>query len=135
MTFPWQGRERGERRSWAVRLTQDLNDWELNVVMDFLHILESNIPSTDNGVHMRWKLKRNGDFDIRLFYNELRCSSSVVFSLIGIWKVKAPQCVSFFVWTVAWDKILRGDNLRHRGFDFVDWCVMCCCCGETVDHF
>ena len=73
----------GERRSWVICLTQDLNDWDLNVVMDFLHILESNIPSTDNGDHMRWKLKRNGDFDIRLFYNELRGSSSVVFS----WKV------------------------------------------------
>ena len=24
-----------------------------------------------------------------------------------------------------------GDNLRSRGFDFVDWCVMCCCCGEA----
>ena len=70
----------GERRSWAICLTQDLNDWELNVVMDFLHILESSIPPTDNGDHMRWKLKRNGDFDICLFYNELRGSSSVVFS-------------------------------------------------------
>ena len=26
------------------------------------------------------------------------------------------------------------DNLRLRGFDFVDWCIMCRCCGETVDH-
>ena len=21
-----------------------------------------------------------------------------------------------------------------RGFDFVDWCIMCRCCGETMDH-
>ena len=27
-----------------------------------------------------------------------------------------------------------GDNLRLRGFDFVDWFIMCRCCGETVDH-
>ena len=27
-----------------------------------------------------------------------------------------------------------GDNLRLRGFDFVDWCIMCCHCRETVDH-
>ena len=25
-------------------------------------------------------------------------------------------------------------NLQGRGFDFVDWCVMCHCNGETVDH-
>ena len=27
-----------------------------------------------------------------------------------------------------------GDNLRSRVFDFVDWCIMCRCCGEVVDH-
>ena len=31
-------------------------------------------------------------------------------------------------------KILTGANLRRGGFDFVDWCIMCCHCGETVDH-
>ncbi|XP_050249419.1 uncharacterized protein LOC126696758 [Quercus robur] len=51
-----------------------------------------------------------------------------------VWKVKAPQRVSFFVWTVVWDKILTGDNLRGRGMDFVDQCIMCRCNGETVDH-
>ena len=38
------------------------------------------------------------------------------------------------MWTAAWDKILTGDNLRNRGFDNVDWCIMCRCCGETIDH-
>ena len=36
-----------------------------------------------------------------------------------MWKVKAPRCVSFFVWTAAWDKILIGDNLRGRGMDLL----------------
>ena len=27
-----------------------------------------------------------------------------------------------------------GDNLRLRRLDFVDWCIMCRHCGETVDH-
>ena len=56
-------------RSWDVRFTQDLNDQELGLVVDFLHILESNTPSTDNGDRIRWKLEKNEDFDIRLFYN------------------------------------------------------------------
>ena len=80
----------------------------------------------------------NGDFDIRLFYKELRGSFSLVFPWKGVkercLKVKAPQRVSFFVWTVAWDKIPRGDNLRRRGLDFVVWCVMCHFCRETLDH-
>jgi len=84
---------------------------------------------------MRWKLERKGDFDIRLFYNKLRGSFSIIFPWKDIWKVKAPWHVSFFVWTVAWNRILTSDNLRLRGFDFVDKCIMCCRCGEIVDHY
>ena len=40
----------------------------------------------------------------------------------------------FFFWTAAWDKILTGDNLRIKGFTFVDWYVICCCYGKTMDH-
>ena len=58
----------------------------------------------------------------------------IIFPWKGIWKVKAPQRVSFFVWTTVWDKILTGDNLQGRGFDFVDRCIMCHCNGETMDH-
>ena len=88
-----------------------------------------------DGDCMRWKLTKNGDFHIRLFYHKLHGSSSVFFSWKGIWKVKAPWRVSFFVWIAAWDRILTGDNLLVRGFDFVNWCIMwCCCCGETVNH-
>ena len=29
---------------WDVRFTRDLNDWELDLMLDFLHILEFNTP-------------------------------------------------------------------------------------------
>ena len=57
----------------------------------------------------------------------------IIFPWKGVWKVKAPRRVSFFVWTAVWDRILTGDNLRGR-WDFVDWCIMCHSNGETVDH-
>ena len=101
---------------------------------NFLRTLGSNLSPTENGDRMRWKLTKNGDFDIRSFYNKLRGLLPIIFPWKGIWKVKAPQRVSFFVWTAVWDKILTGDNLRGRGFDFVDWCIICRCNGETVDH-
>ena len=58
----------------------------------------------------------------------------IIFPWKGVWKVKASRSVSFFVWTVVWDKILTCDNLRGRGMDYVDWYIMCRCNGETVDH-
>ena len=104
------------------------------MVDKFLRLLASNLPSGIEGDRLIWKLTKKGDFTICSFYHKLHVSSSVVFPWKGIWKVKAPRHVSFFLWTVAWDRILTGDNLRLRGFDFVHWCIMCRCCGETVDH-
>ena len=67
-------------------------------------------------------------------YNKLRRPQSIIFPWKGVWKVKAPWCVSFFVWTAVWDGILIGDNLRGRGLVLVDWCIMCRSNGETADH-
>ncbi|XP_065627831.1 sphingoid long-chain bases kinase 1 [Quercus suber] len=127
-----QGAE--DRRSWNVRFIRELNDWEMDEGLHFLHILGNNTPPMAMGDRLRWKLKPNGDFDVRSYYNKLRDSPSIVFPWKAIWKVKAPRRVSFFVWCVAWNKILTGDNLRLRKLVFVDWCIMCRHCGETVDH-
>ena len=123
----------GDGRTWDVCFNRGPNDWEADVVVDFFRFLATNLPSGTDGDRLRWKLTKNGDFTIRSYYHKLHGSTSVVFPWKGIWKIKAPRCVSFFVWTTAWDRILTGDNLRLRGFDFVDWCIMCRCCGETVD--
>ena len=114
-----------DRRIWDVHFIREFNDWEIDEGLHFLHILGANTPLMDVGDWMRWKLKPNGDFDIWLYHNELRDSLPVVFPRKGIWRVKVPMCVSFFIWCVAWNKILTGDNLRLKGLDFVDWCIMC----------
>ncbi|XP_023926852.1 uncharacterized protein LOC112038285 [Quercus suber] len=108
------------QRSWNVRLLREPNDWEWGEVDEFLRTLGSNLPQFEHGDRMRWKLLKKGDFDIRSFYNKLRSPLPSIFPWKGIWKVKAPSCVSFFVWTATWEKILAGDILRGRGFDFVD---------------
>ena len=54
------------------------------------------------------------------------------------WKIicrsKAPLRVAFFVWTAALGKILTIDNLRKRKVRIIDWCYMCKCNGESIDH-
>ena len=124
-----------DRRIWDVRFIQEFNDWDMDEGLHFLRILGVNTPPMDVGDRMRWKLKPNGEFDIRSYYNKLRDSPSIVFPWKGIWRVKVPRRVFFFFWCVAWNKILTGDNLRRlRGLDFVDWCIMCQHYGETVEH-
>ena len=103
-----------EWRSWDVLFIRRPNDWEMGGVDDFLYTLGSNLSPTENGNCMRWKLTKNGDSDIRSFYNNLRRPLPIIFPWKGVWKVKAPWRVSFFVWTAVWDKILIGDNLKGR---------------------
>ena len=53
-----------EWRSWDVCFIRRPNDWKIGVVDDFLRTLGSNLPPTENGDRMRWKLTKNGDLDI-----------------------------------------------------------------------
>ena len=99
-----------EWRSWDVHFTRRPNDWEMSDVDEFLRTLGSNLPPNENEDRMRWKLTKNGDFDSRSFYNKLRSPLPIIFPWKGVWKVKASRRVSFFVWTVVWDRILTGDN-------------------------
>lgn len=70
-------------------------------MVDFLHPVESHICLTESGDQLRWRLKKNKNFDIHSFYNALRGSSFVTFSWKVIRGVKAPQMASFFVWTAT----------------------------------
>ena len=82
-------------RSLDVRFTWEFSEWELDLEVDFLHILESNRPSMENGDRMRWKLKKNGDFDIHSFIMSCEVASLLVFPWKGIWKVKTPRHLFF----------------------------------------
>ena len=43
----------GEWRSWDVYFIQRPNDWEMDVMDEFLRTLGSNLPPTENGDQMR----------------------------------------------------------------------------------
>ena len=91
----------------------------------FLRTLGFNLPQTENGDRMKWKLTKNGDFDICSFYNKLRGPLPVIFPWKGISRVKAPWRVSFFVRTAIWDKILTGNNLQGN-MEMVDHLLLHC---------
>ena len=68
-----------DRKGWNVRFIRIPNDWEAELVDDFFWFLAARLPLVDDGDRMRWKLTKNGDFNICSFYHKLRGSSSVVF--------------------------------------------------------
>jgi hypothetical protein len=74
------------------------------------------------------------NFEVKTFYKALVCHEAAYFLWNGIWRVKAPKWVTFFVWTTALGKILTHDNLRRRVIVVVEWRVMCKKHGESVNH-
>ena len=101
----------------------------MDLVVSFLNLLQSNIPAMEVEDGLWWKLKKTGRFDTRSYYEALRDPPQVDFPWKSIWRSKAPRQVSFFVWTVAWNKVLTCDNLRKRGHILPSWCCMCRCRG------
>jgi hypothetical protein len=81
-----------------------------------------------------WNLSKKMIFEVKTFYKALVCHEAAYFPWKGIWCVKAPKRVAFFVWTAALGKILTYDNLRRYGIVVVEWCVMCKKHLEFFDH-
>ena len=89
--------EEGGRRSWHVEFRRNFNDWEIDVVASFFHLLDSHIPTREGSDRMRWKLNSSVDFTVCSFYEFLQSSPSMSFPWKAIWRTKALRRVSFFV--------------------------------------
>ena len=125
----------GMLRAWDVTFNRNFNDWEVDLVMDFLDFLHSHVPVREEDDGWRWRRKRIGDFDTKSFNTALRGNMEVkLFPWQSIWGSKAPRRIVFFLWTTTWGKILTNDNLMRRGHVMAEWCCMCRGTGETVDH-
>ena len=83
---------------------------------------------------MTWKLTRYGVFNVGSYYYLLSGPLTDVFPRKSIQCVKVIKMVSFFLWTAAWGGILMINNMVKKGWPLVNWCCLCRCKGETVDH-
>ena len=110
-----------QSREWNVIFGRDFNDWELDQVMDFFSLLFSHTPRGVGVDKSVWRPTRKGIFDSRSFYHVLRVTPVLCFPWKCIWGVKAPPRVAFFMWTVAWGRILTCDNLKKRGLVLAGW--------------
>ena len=55
--------------------------FEIDLVAVFFHLLES-FPIREDEDWVQWRLKKNGEVDIRSYYNASRGSTSVTFSKV-----------------------------------------------------
>uniref|UniRef100_A0A2N9I4J4 Reverse transcriptase domain-containing protein n=1 Tax=Fagus sylvatica TaxID=28930 RepID=A0A2N9I4J4_FAGSY len=124
----------GEARAWNFTFVRDFNDWEVEEVLAFFNFIQSKLPAGLDPDCVRWKLRHNGEFDVKSFYHALDVKLDIKFPWKAIWRVKAPRRVSFFLWSAAWGRILTCDNLMRRGYIMAGWCCMCRHDGESGNH-
>ena len=81
-----------------------------------------------------WLPCKSKGFTVSAYYHLLVGHSEQFFPWKSIWKQKIPSRVAFFEWTATLGKCLTIDNLRKTKVCILDWCYMCKCNCETVDH-
>ena len=126
--------EGGTVRVWDLRFYRAFEDWELVASYSLLQFIQTRIHWGERRDTLCWRLKGDGKFDTRSCYHAIRGTPNSLFPWKGVWKPKVPKRVTFFLWIVAYDRILTLDNLMLRGHPLANRCCMCCCDGESVDH-
>ena len=118
-------------RSWNLQFRRAPHDWELEAVDSLFELLYFCMSRGEGRISCLGSWLRMVCLMCAPF---LFGDSIVVFPWKSIWFVKVLKRVSFSLWTTARDGILTIDNLVKRGQSHVDWCCMCWCDGESVDH-
>ena len=121
-------------RVWSLRFQRDFNDWELADSYSFIHFIQTRIPRGGGCDKLCCDLNGSGKFDTWSFYHKIRNVAPSTFPWKGIWKVKVPKRVAFFMWTMAHGQILTLDNLMLRGRPLVNLCCLCCRNAVSVGH-
>ena len=117
-----------------MRFFRNFHEREFEAAFSILELIQSRIPRGIGWDRPHWCLNRNGKFDTRFFYHKIRGTTPSYLPWKGIWKVKVPKRVAFFLWTAAYDRILTLDNLMLWGLPLANRCFMCFCSAEFVDH-
>ena len=121
-------------RVWSSRFYREFNDWELATSYSLLHFIQTQIPRGGGSDRLFWCLNGSGKFDVWSFYHKIRNATLPTFPWKGIWKVKVPKRVAFFIWAATHGQILTSDNLMLHDCILANHCCMCCCNEESVDH-
>ena len=95
----WYGCSKEDQSSgqgnWNLNFLRDFNDWELDLVGDFLHILRGHKPSLEED-SVLWTKGRSGQFKVKEAYSLLAKSDDTGFPSRSIWVARMPTKVAFF---------------------------------------
>ena len=119
---------------WSPTFLRPLNDWELEEMIKFLHILhDQNFRPTGEDKLLLKTVKEKG-FSVKSMYKGFDISPTFDFPYRLVWNLVVPSKIGVFAWEAAWGKVLTLDQLKRRGMTFANRCFMCEEEEETIDH-
>ena len=127
------GRKKGKGQGWNLNCVRAFNDWEIDLVVNLLHVLQKERVSTELD-RVIWKGTVDATFTMCNAYNLLVSRSISRFLFKNIWMASVLSKVSFFAWEAAWGKVLTLDKLQRRGWHLPNRCFLCGCVEETIHH-
>ena len=72
-----------------------------------------------------WDVNKKGQYIVKANYMHMENERIDNYPVGLIWNNWVPPKVSVFTWEVWWGKVLTGDQLKRRGFQLANRCLMC----------
>ncbi|RVW88908.1 hypothetical protein CK203_045051 [Vitis vinifera] len=94
---------------WTPLFSRALNDWEIEMMEQFMLKIQAFRVQRENEDKMVWTTSKSGVFSVKSLYSILEPGGSAMFPYVGIWKASVPPKVAFF----RVGSIL-GQNLNSR---------------------
>ncbi|RVW45169.1 putative ribonuclease H protein [Vitis vinifera] len=99
--------------NWNLHFLRDFNDWEIELVGEFLHILRGFKPSLEED-SVLWRKGRSGQFRVKKAYSLLTESDDMGFPYKSIWVARVPTKVAFFAWEASWGRSSSKSSRSSR---------------------
>ena len=96
---------------WTPLLSRALNDWEIEMMEQFMLKIQAFRVQRENEDKMVWTASRSGVFSVKSLYSTLEPGGSALFPYVGVWRAYVPPKVAFFTWEASWGKILTLNQL------------------------
>ncbi|KAJ1687829.1 hypothetical protein LUZ63_019219 [Rhynchospora breviuscula] len=81
-----------------------------------------------------WKLNANGSFSVSSMYRLQKYYPKEDSALAALWSMKIQPRMKIFCWQMAIDKLATIDNLKRRGWQLPNRCILCKNKEETTQH-
>ena len=105
----------GDEGGWNPGFARHFNDWEMDVVQDFIETIQNKKIRSLVKDRFLWKNTIGGLFSVKFCFDVLEGDNQFSAPARIFWNSSVPTKMGFSAWEVWWDKVLTMYHLKTRG--------------------